>query len=119
VNSLTTTRTYDSATRTTTTPAGRSAQTTTDAKGSVTRVQAGNLYPFRQSWDIFSRPTQIKYGPDPDTSDTRVTTIAYVDDFAVAFDGYPAEAIGQVKTTTDAAGQTTTYQYDDAGRVIA
>ena len=105
-----TTSTYTAATRVTTdtTPAGRQTQTTVDAKGRVTKVQAASLHPLRLSYDADGRPTTMKYGPDPDTAATRVNTVTYVDDFAIAFEDYPAAAKGQVKTSTDAAGRTTT-----------
>ncbi|MGH7788769.1 MAG: RHS repeat domain-containing protein, partial [Candidatus Binatia bacterium] len=114
--------TYTAATRVTTdtTPAGRQTQTTVDAKGRVSRVQAANLHPLRLAYDpVSGQPTTMKYGPDPDTSATRTTTVTYVDDFAIAFDGYSPAAKGQVRTTTDAAGRATTFEYDGAGRVDA
>jgi YD repeat-containing protein len=66
------TSTYNAATRVTTdtTPAGRQTQTTVDAKGRVSRVQAANLHPLRLAYDTAGRPTQMQYGPDPDTSQT-------------------------------------------------
>ena len=116
-----TTSTYTAATRVTTdtTPAGRQTQTTVDAKGRVTRVQAASLHPLRLSYDADGRPATMKYGPDPDTAATRVNTVTYVDDFAIAFEDYPAAAKGQVKTSTDAAGRTTGFEYDPAARVSA
>jgi RHS repeat-associated protein len=115
------TSTYNSATRVTTdtSPAGRSTQTTVDAKGRVTRVQATGLHPLRVGYDAEGRPITMKYGPDPDTAATRASLIAYVDDIAIAFEGYPPAAKGQVKRTTDAAGRTTTFEYDPQGRVSA
>ena len=103
-----------------TSPAGRVTQTTVDTKGRVTRVQATGLHPLRLTYDAVSgQPTTMKYGPDPDTGATRTTSVTYVDDFAIAFDDYPPAAKGQVKATTDAAGRTTTFEYDGAGRVAA
>ncbi len=116
------TSTFVAATRVTTdtSPAGRQTQTTVDAKGRVTRVQAASLHPLRLMYDpVSGEPTTMKYGPDPDTSATRTTTVTYVDDFAIAFEGYPASARGQVRSTTDAAGRATTFEYDGAGRVAA
>ena len=115
------TTTYTAATRLTTdtTPAGRRMQSTVDTKGRVSRVQAANLHPLRLAYDSDGRSTTMQYGPDPDTAATRTTTVSYVDDFAIAFDGYPPAAKGQVKSTTDAAGRTTSFEYNAQGRVSA
>lgn len=118
------TSTYDSATRVTTdtSPAGRSTQTAVDAKGRVTRVQATGLHPLRLGYDDEGRPTTMKYGPEnPDTLATRTSSIAYVGllDTVDFPDQYPSAAKGQVKSTTDAAGRTTIFEYDPQGRVSA
>ena len=94
-------------------------QTTVDTKGRTTRIEAADLHPLRLSYDPDGRPTTMKYGPDPDTAETRMSTMTYVDDFAIAFDGYPPAAKGQVKTTTDPAGRITTFEYHPTGRVSA
>ena len=77
------------------------------------------MHRLRVSYDADGRPTTMKYGPDPETAATRVNTVTYVDDFAIAFEDYPPAAKGQVKTSTDAAGRTTTFEYDPAARVSA
>ena len=63
------------------------------------------MHRLRLSYDADGRPTTMRYGPDPDPAATRVNTVTYVDDFAIAFEDYPAAAKGQVKTSTDAAGR--------------
>ncbi|MDX2166761.1 MAG: RHS repeat-associated core domain-containing protein [Deltaproteobacteria bacterium] len=118
------TSTYNSATRVTTdtSPAGRTTQTTVDTKGRVTRVQATGLHPLRIGYDGEGRPTTMKYGPEnPETLETRTSSIEYVTDFdTVDFPGlYPPAAKGQVKSTTDAAGRKTLFEYDPQGRVSA
>jgi RHS repeat-associated protein len=82
-------------------------------------AQATGLHPLRVGYDGEGRPITMKYGPDPDTAATRASSIAYVDDIAIAFEGYPPAAKGQVKSTTDAAGRTTTFEYNAQGRVSA
>ena len=112
-------RVYDATARTytDTSPEGRQVVTTLDSKGRVIETQQSGLHPVRQSYDIFGRVNQLKYGPDPDTAETRTTTIDYVDDFDVAFDDYPTAAEGEIKTITDAANRTTRFEYDGAARV--
>ena len=114
-------RVYDASARTytDTSPEGRQVVTTLDSKGRVIETQQSGLHPVRQSYDIFGRVNQLKYGPDPDTAETRTTTIDYVDDFDVAFEAYPTAAEGEIKTITDAAGRTTRFEYDAAARVTS
>ncbi|MDX2168313.1 MAG: RHS repeat-associated core domain-containing protein [Deltaproteobacteria bacterium] len=118
------TSTYNSATRVTTdtSPAGRTTQTTVDAKGRVIRAQATGLHPLRIGYDGEGRPTTMKYGPEnPDTVATRTSSIEYVTDFDTVDlpSQYPPAAKGQVKSTTDAAGRKTIFEYDPQGRVSA
>jgi RHS repeat-associated protein len=113
---------YDPPTRTftTMTPEGREAVTTIDAHSRPLRSQIAALYPVRREYDLRGRLTTIKHGPaDPDTSDTRVTTVAYVESTDITPTGYPAVALGRLKTITDAQGRVTTFVYDDGGRLEA
>lgn len=103
VNGLATTWLYDgtSKTITQTSPAGRKAITTLNAKGRVVKQSLPGLYPVIYSYDAHGRLASIKSGS---AKNLRITRLSY-------------DNSGFLQNIVDAFGHTTSFTYDAAGRV--
>jgi len=92
---------------TATSPAGRSAVATLDAKGRPVSSQVAGLEPVQYAYDSRGRLQDVRRGQEG--GDTR--TLHYDYHASGPAQGYPA-------AVTDALGRSVRYDYDAAGRII-
>ena len=95
---------YNSATKTLTqtSAAGRQAAATIDAQGRIIQAQLFGILPASLTYDAQGRLATITAGTG---SDKRTATFSYGND-------------GNLQTVSDPSGQSSTLQYDAAGRII-
>jgi RHS repeat-associated protein len=98
-------------THTLTSPEMRVRTLAVDDQGRVLKASAPGLHPIRREYDSAGPLAFIKHGPDPDTSATRVTALAYKST-AGPDNGY-------LDTMTDPIGRVVQFAYDGAGRITS
>ena len=104
LNGRTYTNSFNAASRTYTftTPEGRTNSEIIDSLGRLTQIQSANLYPIRYSYDTRGRLADARLGTG---GEERITSFGY-------------NLQGFLDTVTDLLGRITTFQYDNAGRII-
>lgn len=94
---------------------GRQVVSTIDPHGRVIKMQPSGLHPIRFGYDSNGRLNSMKHGPDPDTADTRTTTLTYKGGTSTDA-GY---LDSMTETVSDTESRAVQYSYDGAGRTTA